>query len=227
MKKTTLLAALMGLAVLSACARNADGIPDSARDFAKLESRDFDLAAFERIEISANTRLVVRQGERQSVRVSTEPDHFANLEIAVTAGTFVLDHIKSHGARRRHTSVEITVPRLSQLSISAIVEAEIEDIDVPEFELNFDGVGSLEISGACGEADYDLSGVGDLDLVEFRCQNVRARVSGIGNVEFFAGATMDLKASGIGNVTVHGNPRVLGLDKGGIGTVDFASGSRE
>lgn len=220
MTTSPLLAALGAALLLGACAMT-DKVPSRGAGLAGLEQRDFDLEPFEAIEIDANVALEVRRADTQSVRVATEADHFASLDIASRDGTLTIKHLRKHRARRRHTSVEIAVPKLTALRISGVVRGEVSDLDVDDFDLDFDGVGELRLSGRCGDADYSVSGVGEVDLSDFRCLRVRAGVSGIGDVELYAGETIDLRVSGIGDVTVRGNPRVLGLKVNGIGDVEF------
>ena len=215
-----ILAALGAALLLGACA-TSDKVPSTGADLAGLEQRDFELKPFERIEIDANVALEVRRAPVQSVRIATETDHFASLDVASSDGTLTIRHLKKHRTRQRHTSVEIELPKLTALRISGVVRGDVSDLDSDDFDLDFEGVGELRLSGRCGDADYNVSGVGDVDLSDFRCQNVRADVSGVGDLELYAGETIDLQASGIGSVTVHGHPQVLSLSESGIGDVDF------
>lgn len=219
MTKFPLLAALGAAVLLGACA-SSDRIPSSVADLAGLEQRAFELDPFERIEIDANVALEVRRADTQSVRIATETDHFVSLEVASSDGTLTIRHLKKH-RRQRHTRVEIALPRLTALRISGVVSGDVSGIDSDDFDLKFGGVGELRLSGRCGNADYKVSGVGDVDLAELRCRHVRARVSGVGDVALYAGETIELKISGIGSITVRGHPEVLGFKQSGIGDVDF------
>jgi len=221
MKKIIILSVAAVAAIsVSACAANTDRIPQTERVLGKLETRSFEVEPVHRIEVEAVAALHVTQGPEQSVRIATEPDHFAALDIRKEGDTLIIDHVKRHRGKR-HVRIDITLARLDGLTIDGVVDGELEGIETGDFSLDFDGVGDLEITGSCRNATLVIDGIGDIDLGRFHCRNVQADVSGIGDVSLFASETLTLDASGIGDVTVQGSPRVRSLSKGGIGSVSF------
>ncbi len=219
--RTGLAAGLLAvLGATSACTGFRAEVPDSEKEFARLETRSFDLAPFERIRLLGDAQLRVRVGQDQAVRLSTEPDHFDNLRLEVFDGELLIKHRGRH-AGRRFVALEVSVATLSALSIDGAVEAEITGIDAERFELEIDGVGSVVISGRCERGDFTFDGKGSLEAFGFLCHRVRLRASGFGSLEVYADQAIDLEVSGIGSVDVRGHPKEVRRKTSGIGSVDI------
>lgn len=219
--RTGLAAALLAvLGATSACTGFRAEVPDSEKEYARLESRSFDLAPFERIRLDGDAELRLRVGREQAVVLSTEPDHFDNLRLEVFDGELSIEH-RGHHAGRRFVALEISVATLNALSIDGAVEAEITGIDAESFELTIDGAGSLVISGRCGRGDFTFDGKGSLEAFGLLCHRVRLRASSMGSVEVYADQAIDLKVSGIGSVEVRGHPKEVRRKASGIGSVDI------
>ncbi len=213
------------LLLIAAPAFAADhGLPDK-NEIADLEGRDFELAAFDKIEMETVATVHVRQGGPQSVRVSTEPEHFAALEIVVEDGTLLIGHDEDDEDDdddiEYHVSIDIVVPALSAFGVEGVIDGTLEDIEAATFALDFEGVGQLTIAGSCDDGDFDISGVGSIDTRDFHCKNLNADVSGVGEVHLYASNAIDLDVSGIGEVVVHGDPGKRDVDESGLGGVKF------
>lgn len=214
---TSLLAVL---GATSACTGFRAEVPDSEKEFARLETRSFDLAPFQRIRLLGDAELRVLAGQDQAVRLSTEPDHFDNLLLEVFDGELLIKHRGRH-AGRRFVALEVKVAALSALTIDGAVEAEITGIVAETFELEIDGVGSVVISGSCNRGNFTIDGKGSLEAFGFLCHRVRLQASGMGSVEVYADQAIDLKVSGLGSVDVRGHPKEVRRKASGIGSVDI------
>lgn len=223
MKITQTCAAALLLVAAPALAAN-HGMPDKD-EIAALEGRDFELAAFDKIEMATVATVHVRQGGRQSVRISTEPEHFAALEIVVEDGTLVIGHDEhdedDDDDVEYHVAIDIVVPALSAFGVEGVIDGRLENIEAATFALDFEGVGQLTIAGSCGDGDFDISGVGSIDTRDFHCKNLDAEVSGVGEVHLYASDAIELEVSGIGEVVVHGDPGTRHVHESGLGGVEF------
>ncbi len=219
--KTAKLAALMAVMTInSACAAMWAEVPDSKKDFARLEARQIEVEAFDTIRLRGDAYLRIRTGEETSVTLSTEPDHFEHLEVTVHGGELSVRHQGRHRGRR-YVALDIVVPSLTGLRIEGAVDAELEDINADVFDLEIDGAGAVVISGSCNRADFRIDGMGSLEAFGFRCHDVRLRFSGIGSAEVWADVKIDLDVSGFGSVDVRGKPVKVRRRVSGIGSVDI------
>lgn len=223
MKITSTCAAALLLIAAPAFADN-DQVPDKD-EIADLEGRDLELAAFDKIQLNGAAAIHLRQGGKQSVRISTEPGHFAALQITVDDGTLVIGHDddgeEDDDDVEYHVAIDITVPALKALGVEGVISGRLEDIRAAAFALDFEGVGELTIAGSCDHGDFDISGVGAVDTRDFHCKTLEADVSGLGKVHLYASDAIELDVSGIGSVTVHGEPGRRDVHEHGLGGVKF------
>lgn len=213
------LATLSLLIALPACTMGSygDRVPER-KHFKKMVQKDYDLENFSKITVDLTLDLYITQGDEQKLSIRTEEDHFEHLDISVRHGHLKVDHVKKH-RKKRHTSIEIQVTNLEELNLEGAVEVDIQDITPEDFELNFDGIGEIVITGSCINAELNIDGIGALDAYHFKCDHVEANMSGIGSMEVYAAKTIELDASGIGSIDVRGNPKVLHKSVSGIGSV--------
>lgn len=186
----------------------------------QLESRTYELNGFQRIDIEADSRLHITQGDEYKVVLYTEPHHFPKIDILVDDGTLKIEH-KGRKHRDSHVKLEITAPNYEYIRLDAIVEADIEDLNSENLELIFNSIGDIDIGGQCENLSLRITGIGDFDARQLECKRVDARVSGIGDTKLKATETIKIKVSGIGDVSVYGAPQVKGLKSSGIGNLSF------
>jgi len=209
--------AVMGL---SACSTIRDPIPSNLSAVDKLDHRVIDVPAFNRILIDANAMVDISEGPTQEVIIATEPGHFVHLLSSVEDGQLIIDHKKRH-QDKYHTFIKITVPDLHGIAIDAVTDANLHDIEAEDFEFLFDGIGAVTMAGSCVNGRFIIDAIGDLEAKRFKCQNLIADFDGIGSIHLYASETLELDASGIGDIVVDGSPMVKKSKIGGIGSTDI------
>ncbi len=203
MKKISLITA--GLAALCIA-----GVAD-AKDKDRV-TQNYDLTGFDRIEIAGVYDLDVRVGPDFSIELSGEREEMERVEASVENGVLYLEKSKrkkmGFGFKDRDETIDatITLPSLTALEISGVVDGRITGIDADEFSLDLSGVGDITLDGECGSLDADVSGVGDLDARALECASVEVDVSGVGDASVFASEEVDAEVSGMGDIDVYGSP---------------------
>ena len=205
---------------LGACSTFHTEFPESRSDFSNLTTRSFELPPFESVIIHAGSKINIQVGEAQSVKIATEEDHFSALRLDVKDGALTISHGRDHMGLR-YVSIEITVPRLIALEIDGPMLAEVNNIDAEVFNLLVDGFGELILEGRCQTGRFDISAFGDFDASRLRCEDVYASVAGLGNFGIFASSQIDLKVTGLGDVTVYGEPTTVKERSRGLGSVNI------
>lgn len=208
---------LIGLVIAAAIAATAmkvawgDMTDLSERDHSADVSQTIDAADFDKIEIAGVFNVDVKVGGDYSVTLSGRPEDLAAATARVESGVLILDteSTRINGKRklRNHgISAVIAMPALSGFSASGVVDGEIAGVAADLFETDLSGVGDIEISGECKTLDADVSGVGELDAENFRCETVTIDVSGVGGASVFASKSVVADISGVGKVEVYGSP---------------------
>ncbi|WDI31806.1 DUF2807 domain-containing protein [Hyphococcus flavus] len=200
MKVTGIAAGIFGLAIAGAALADDD----------ERVSRTLDLEGFERIKISGVYEIDVRVGSDFSIELSGPADELDRVEASVRNGELGLGqkNRRWRGGRDNDHGVEavITMPSLSGLKVSGVVDGEISGVDIDRFDVSLSGVGDIRIAGECGMIDAKVSGVGDLDARELECREADINVSGVGSASVFASEAVDANISGMGDIDVYGSP---------------------
>ncbi len=76
------------------------------------------------------------------------------------------------------------------------------------------GSGDIFLSGSTDEAEYSISGSGDMDTTEYSAKQVTAKVSGSGNIKCYASDYLKVRTTGSGTVKYKGDPKLDFTKKG-------------
>ena len=138
----------------------------------------------------------------------------------VLAGALVIADTPG-GTTKGPVSVTVDVPLLSSLTItpsgSGIVA--VTGIKAPTLTCTLAGSGVLRASGTATRLDVTLGGSGDAELAELRARDVRAVVSGFGNIFVSATASLDASLTGNGTILYTGNPTHVVTTDTGTGVI--------
>ncbi len=181
-------------------------------------TQKLELSGFDAITIAGVYELDVRVGSDFSVELSGPAYEMDRVDASVKNGALVLDQRKRIKGEKKHNhrdGVEavITMPTLTVVKISGVVDGHISDVDADNFTVKISGVGDLVIDGECGALDANLSGVGDLDARNLECSAADVKVSGVGSAVVFASDEVDAKVSGMGDIDVYGSPEKVRKNK--------------
>ncbi len=189
-----------------------DGKDDRART-----EQSYELAGFDRIDVSGVYNVDVTVGGEFSVSIKASARERERTDIYVEDGVLKLAMKKGKRNWDRRDSVDarIVMPALNALEVSGVVDGKISGIDAEGFEVEISGVGDMELSGQCGRLRARVSGVGDLNARGLECRDANVRVSGVGDATVFASESVDASASGVGDIDVFGNPSEV-RESGGL-----------
>lgn len=183
-------------------------------------TKKLDLSGYDKIDISGVYELDVEVGPEFSITLSGEEDEMELVEATVKNGVLRLGRAerKKRGFRLNHDheSIEatITLPALTSLEVSGVVDGKITGIDAERFDVDISGVGDMTLEGECGYLDASVSGVGDLDAEELECRSVDVDVSGVGSASVYASEEVDADISGMGDIDIFGSPERVSKDSG-------------
>lgn len=192
------ISSLLCFSALNAQAGNNDKI-----------SKSFDYEGFSEIEIAGVYNLDVKVGGDFGIDLSGREKEMKRVEVEMKGDTLILSQKKRKGwgGNQKGIDAVITLPVLSEIEVSGVVDGAIDGVDSENFVVEVSGVGDLEISGRCGNLDASVSGVGDLDAKKFECKNVEISLAGVGDATVFASEAVDASVSGVGDIDVYGAPK--------------------
>lgn len=175
-------------------------------------SRDFDYKNFDKIRVTGVYEIDVKVGGAFSVAISGPEKELERTDIRVDGNALVLSQKnKRKGWRKnRHNQTvfaTITLPVLSAVDVSGVVDGTFYGIKADDFEFSVSGVGDIDFAGECQSLTATISGVGDVDAKEFECADVSVKISGVGDASVYASSSVDARISGMGDIDVFGAPK--------------------
>ncbi|MEX0644826.1 MAG: head GIN domain-containing protein [Parvularculaceae bacterium] len=218
------VAILIGVAAITVAFGSIDDINFSDDDDSAKISKTYELTDFDRIDIAGVYDLDVSVGGAFSVEISGPEDEMARVYARVEGGELILDQTKRENGKRnwrkRGLDARITLPALSAISVSGVVDGGVVGVAAEQFRVDLSGVGDLDLSGECGDLTANVSGVGDLNAEELKCKNVDVDVSGVGEASVYASESVDASISGIGEIEVYGSPPTVEKSGGFLSRID-------
>ncbi len=214
--KTTLITVLV-LALVAGQA-SAFSFPKNIKGSGDMETRELDLDSFDKIDIGGAFDLHVTLGKKQMVKVTIDDNLWDNLEADVDGHQLELDWDKSCRPDS-DCHVEIVVRSLKEISIHGAGDVEIEDFEGESFGYFLSGAGSLKMDGKVDELKIRVSGAGDADTRKLKAKHVDISVSGAGDAEVFASESIRARVSGVGSIDYYGDPEEKETRVSGIGSI--------
>lgn len=222
-KAITLGAILAAAAVSAACAQknHESGGPTV--------ERDFQVGAFERIEVAGHYDIDVRTGTAPSAHATGPEKDIERLVIEVK-GDRLLIHARKDNRFHMNwgggepTKIAITVPKLSGAAIAGSGGIKIDRVAGESFkgeiagsggltvaaieanlvELSIAGSGTISAAGKAKTAQYNIAGSGDINADKLVSETADVSIAGSGNVTANATQTAKVSSMGSGNVAMSG-----------------------
>lgn len=205
-----IIAAAIGAGAIAIAFGRLDDVNISDRDKGEDVTKSFEFSDFDKIDVAGVYDLQVEVGPDYSVELSGPEDEMARVEVEVDDGALVLnqkkrDHSVRH-LRRDGVTAKVTMPALSAVDISGVVDGKVSGVAADGFAVDMSGVGDLDLAGTCNDLTARVSGVGDLDAKDLQCKTVKVNVSGVGDASVYASESAEARVSGMGEINVYGSP---------------------
>ena len=226
----TLVVMMVISLVLSAC----QVLPfiDVVRGSGNLTTQTRDVSGFNEIQLDGAGRLVITQGDAESLEIEAEDNLINELTSDVEAGVLELGYAESPLRRRivptRRIVYTLTVTDLTLITINGAADLEIDSLETQSFELAINGAGRTEIEGlAAEELDVIIRGAGSINIAgevpvqsitiegagnyqagDLQTSDTTVTINGAGNSVVWATESLDIVIRGGGNVSYYGSPEV-------------------
>ena len=222
-------AILLSAVTIAAC--TADGA-ESAGGGAGTAQRSFEVPAFDSVALSASPDVIVRKGERISVRAEGDPDALDALDIRVDGGTLHIDQKRKRsggffGFGSGRTTIHVTAPTLTGASVAGSGNIDIDTVETDSFGASISGSGNVDIgtlqardarfriagsgniraAGAAEKVGLHIAGSGDIDAGGLESRTASVSIAGSGNARAHASDSADISIVGSGDVTLSGSAK--------------------
>lgn len=201
----------------------SDSVPVTAA-----EEKTYQVGAFERISTSGPQDIEVEFGETHSVRAEGA---IARLQVLVEDGELIIrprDGMGWDWPGFDSTTLYVTLPRLTRVSLNGsgeiaidkvrsdrfegVIEGfggeiEIKGLEVDQAEFTINGPGSIAAAGTAGATRVTINGPGELQAGDLQSQTATVTVRGPGDVELAVEQEAEVSVEGPGEVDIDGPAR--------------------
>lgn len=95
------------------------------------------------------------------------------------------------------------------ITVQGTGDVDVSRLDAASATITVSGTGDVDVNGRVRDAVFKLRGTGDIEADGLRAENVNATLSGTGDISCYASLSLRATASGIGTITVAGNPSAV------------------
>jgi hypothetical protein len=186
---------------------------------ANLTEESRNVSGFEEVELRGVGNLSIEQTGSESLSVEAEEDVISKLETEVVNNRLIIG-LKPNTTIRTTEPInyELTVEDLHALEVSGSANVEAQGIRTDRLAVTIGGAGSVKIGGEADEQEVSISGSGDYRAEDLESKEVKIAVMGAGSTIVNASEELDARISGVGSVEYTGDPTVR-RDVSGVGRV--------
>ena len=230
-------------AVTAALAATACG-SSRAQDGGPSVDRNYQVGAFQAIEVAGPYEVEVRTGGAPSVSASGPQKLIDRLVVEVKGDRLLIhprnDNSFNWGSSKGTARIQVTAPMLRAAaiagsggiavdrvkgesfdgSIAGSGDLRVQNVDVESLKLSIGGSGSVEAGqGRARNAHYSIAGSGGIETPAVRTDSAYVSIAGSGSVNGQATGNADVSIMGSGDVRLTGGAR-CNVSKMGSGEVD-------
>jgi hypothetical protein len=177
------------------------------------------VAAFERVNLTGSSDVMIQIGPTQSVTVTADENIAPRITTETKDGVLVIGS-KGNYWTKKSVRVVITVPSLKAIRLSGSGNIDAKGIASSDFGVDIIGSGNVSAMGKTQRLSVSISGSGDAKLSELIASEAMASVSGSGGVSVHATDALSAKISGSGDIRYAGNPKKIDKSISGSGDIN-------
>ena len=231
-------------AMIAAAAASAGCAKDREEGAGPATTRNYQVGAFDRLEVAGQYDVTVTTGSAPSVRASGGERAIERMVVEVKGGTLMIHPVKRSGisfgwSKSHPVKLTVTVPTLAGAEIAGSGDIKVNKVAGDSFEAGVAGSGNLQVGeidvkrlkaeiagsgeikagrGRAAVADYEIAGSGDIDGGAVIAETASVSIAGSGNVSVHATSTASVDIAGSGDVHVTGGAK-CSVSKAGSGNV--------
>ena len=201
-------------------------------------TEDRDVSGFDSVALLGFGRVIITQGDEESLTVETDDNLMQYIETEVRGGTLELGFTEDDILLDPSDSIifRLSLIDLAALDSSGAGKFEIEKLETDRLEVTLSGAGDIgidslsatdlvvtvsgagqvELAGQVKTQEITLNGLGNYDAPDLESQTATVRVPGAGSVAIWVLNTLDVTINGAGSVEYYGSPHVT-QDISGVG----------
>jgi hypothetical protein len=193
-----------------------------------------DVSGMSRVSLDGVGRLVITQGDAESLVIEADERVMPRITTRVEDGTLRIGLEAGAWWRRLTDTVrtirfDLTMREVAGITLSGSGRIEASGISAERLDLKVSGAGNLrvdglsatgllvtvsgagncEVSGRVDDQEVKITGAGGYRAGELTCSSAKAALSGTGSITLNVEETLDATITGAGSIRYHGEPTVF------------------
>jgi hypothetical protein len=191
----------------------------TANEASNMTSESRNVSGFSEVELQGVGNLSIQQTGSESLSVEAEEDVLPKLRTEVENNRLIIGPESNTSIHTiKPINYKLTVKDLDALKLSGSGNIEAEDIETDKLAVTINGTGDVKMAGRADSQDIDISGSGNYQAGDLESKEVKIAVGGSGSAIVNVSDELDAKVSGSGSVEYVGDPTV-NQDVSGAGRV--------
>jgi Putative auto-transporter adhesin, head GIN domain len=177
----------------------------------QVQTENRPVANFTRVQVSGSVEVDITASSQFAVEASAYENLLPILETYVQGNTLVVRFRPGTSVRNDNARVRIMMPTLAAVQLSGSGNIDVvggASLLTSSFEGELTGSGNLNLRGNTALASLRVTGSGNINAQDLFADEVRALVTGSGNIRTFARNVLQATISGSGDIIYWGNPQV-------------------
>ena len=213
---------------------------------------DRKVSGFDKILVSGAGKVIITQGDSESLSIETDDNLMEYIETKVNGNTLEIGFkddivLSSNGGQAALDpsggfTFRISVIDLEAILLSGAAKFEVEKLKTNQLRINLSGAGDITVSDLnANQLDVVVSGAGNIELIgkvevqnvllsgfgryqafDLESQEADVTISGAGGADVWVTEKLAVTISGAGDVNYYGSPTVT-QDISGLGRIQSQS----
>ena len=190
-----------------------------------------DVSGFTSIDMGTFGRVILTQGEFDSITISGSDNLVGLVEANVRDGILYIesreDFYVTSFTEDNMLTFTVTARAIDSLTISGIGDLDMESLTTPSLDVTvsgggyiridqlvtddliivLSGTGTVELAGEAVQANIEMPGLGDVNMPDLRIHTANVKLAGMGGATLWVTDQLTGEISGAGSVSYYGSPQ--------------------
>ena len=190
-----------------------------------------DVSGFTGIDMGTFGRVILTQGEFDSITISGSDNLVVLVEANVRDGILYIesreDFYVTSFTEDNMLTFTVTARAIESLTISGIGDLDMESLTTPSLDVTvsgggyiridqlvtddliivLSGTGTVELAGEAVQANIEMPGLGDVNMPDLRIHTANVKLAGMGGATLWVTDQLTGEISGAGSVSYYGSPQ--------------------
>jgi hypothetical protein len=166
------------------------------------------VSGFSEVALSGIGNLAIKQTGSESLAIEAEDNVLPHIQTSVKNNRLTIELDSTTPMLAKSINYELTVKDLSALQLQGVANIDASDISTDRLNVSTSSTGDLKIAGEANSQAVDVSGAGSYRAQDLATKKATVNVSGPGEAVVNVSDELSAKISGAGSVEYIGNPTV-------------------